>query len=116
MDYLDKKSKQVLKVAVKVQNKLHFIPEGSKLLLEFLPKKYTQELTDDVLWHLHEKGYLQCTSGDCTVCRIYVTYEGQNYSEFRRIELKSFLMRSVLTPIVVSLATTIAALWIKGAF
>lgn len=42
------------------------------------------------------------------------TYKGLNYKEFKIEQLKSFLLRSVFTPVAVSAATTLITLWIKS--
>lgn len=43
-----------------------------------------------------------------------LTYKGLNYKEFKIVELKSFLFRSVFIPIAVSVVTTLITLWLKS--
>ena len=111
---LDRKSKKVLKAALESQNRLHII-ERSETLLPRLPKKYTLDLVDSALYHLQEVGLLTCHPAGGTICQIDVSYEAQNYAEFQWMAFKSFLLKSIFTPIVVAAITTLITLWLKQA-
>ena len=43
-----------------------------------------------------------------------LTHDGKNYHQRRRAELRSFFLRSILTPIAVSVATTLLTLLVKA--
>ena len=42
------------------------------------------------------------------------TYKDLNYKKFKIEQLKNFLLRSVFTPVAVSVATTLITLWLKS--
>ncbi len=103
---LDKKSKQVLKALNTVKNELNFV-NGSDLLLPYLPKEYNRKLIDDVLIFLESKEYVQNQYAENTIVNIYVNYAAANYKEFNFIALKQFLLKSIITPIIVSAITAV---------
>lgn len=103
---LDRKSRQVLHAISKANNGSDTI-HGSELLLPYLPKKYTVEMVDRVLWHLQDECYVECTGADDTVCYVFVKYEGQNYKEFNWLKFKEALLKSILLPIGISALTSI---------
>ncbi|MHB8035805.1 hypothetical protein CF069_18160 [Clostridium botulinum] len=102
---LDKKSKQVLKSLNKAKNNVDHV-NGSHLLMEHLPKTFTNAEVDRVLLYLQRNNYIECLEGECTVLDIYVKYEAQNYKEFERIQTKEFIYKSVIVPILVSISTS----------
>lgn len=44
----------------------------------------------------------------------HITYKGENYAEFQRIDLWIFIRNSIIVPIVVSIITTLMTLVLKG--
>ena len=116
---LDKKSKIVLDTLIKngythCQSRFETI---GKSLLPYLPKpekyKWTFESVQACLVYLSKEGYVDyatrtngyCTVSDCTY--VHTTHKGTNYKTFKWLEVKAFLFRSILTPIVVSLITSL---------
>lgn len=64
---------------------------------------------------LNENGYIKnLHSFKFYAFNFQTTYKGLNYKEFKIEQLKSFLLRSVFTPVAVSAATTLITLWIKS--
>lgn len=63
------------------------------------------------------KAIIQCLVDDGYLEEPYaytfqLTHKGLHYKEYQFEEIKLFLLRSILTPIVVSMATTLLTLWI----
>lgn len=112
---LDKKSRKVLKVLNRIKNEDDYV-DGLKVLIPLMPKKYTEKVLFDVLWHLNELNLIACSEAECTINEIYVTYEGQNYTEFQWIELKAFIKKSILTPIAVSFITSLITIFLTNIF
>ena len=72
-EILDKKSKLVLKVLNKIKNDDNFVA-GSQAVLPYMPKKYNQQIIDEVLWHLEDLGYIECQSSEGHVQYINANY------------------------------------------
>ena len=111
---LDRKSKIVLNTLIKNG---FTVPKASfesieKDLVPLLPnpKRYawTFESVQPIIKYLIDCGYadgVSRTLGYYPVLDyiyVYATHKGQAYKEFSRMEVRSFFMRSILTPIVVS--------------
>jgi hypothetical protein len=114
-EILDKKSKLVLKVLNKIKNDDNFVA-GSQAVLPYMPKKYNQQIIDEVLWHLEDLGYIECQSSEGHVQYINANYKGQNYRELNLIETKELLCKSVILPIIVSAITSLITIWLTGHF
>lgn len=103
--------------------------------IQFLTAKDNITSTFDIAIHMHHNiqdedlrgciealerdGYLTIvqTIGDKGVnIRVSLTHKGRHYQEYRRSEIKEFLLKSVLTPIIVSIITTFITLWVSGIF
>lgn len=114
---LDKKSKKILKLLNKIKDDNNAV-DGSKALLKHLPKKYTEDYINNILRNLANHEYIQCFYGDGTIIDIDVMYKGQIYKEVTRNEVKTFLLKSVLTPIIiaciVAILTTLITLKINS--
>lgn len=110
---LDKKSKQVLKVLNKIKDEDGYI-YSSNLLVPYLNKKYNVKIINSVLWNLSDLEYLTCRNIDGTVEAIYLTYKGKNYKELIWLNIKNFIFKSIFTPILVAILTTLVTLWIKS--
>lgn len=115
---LDKKSKIIIDMLIShgyTAPKISFVSIRDSLL-PILPKpekyKWERDLLYTNLSYLNELGlvdYVQHANGyypvpECS--HLFVTHKGLAYKELSRLELKSFLLRSILTPIVVSAATS----------
>lgn len=102
---LDKKSKRVLKSITKLSNSSDYITMDE--LLDTLPKKFTLKLTEQVLTYLQSLDLVECCWADNGIVDITINYSGKNYREFEWLKFKSFLYKSILTPIVVSFITAV---------
>jgi hypothetical protein len=112
---LDKKSKKVLSLINIYRNKYGIIENSEELLL-YLPKKYTLNIVDDVLGHLYREEYIVCAFGADSVSDISLTYKGENYREFQWIDLKEFLLKSILVPIAVSAVVSLITIYFTHLF
>lgn len=112
---LDKKSTKVLDAVIKAKNNIDIV-NGSDVLLSYLPKKFTIDIIDRVLWYLHSQGYVECTEGDNSIYLIFLTYEGQNYKEFNQINFKNDIIKSVILPIAVSAITSLITIYLTNLF
>lgn len=80
-------------------------------------KSIAPETINATLLYLHECKYISClTNEDNEVIAVMPEYKGQHYFEFRRAELKQFMLKSVLTPVIVSVITTFITLTISRYF
>ena len=73
-------------------------------------KRSLMLLLDD----LETRGYLVWQPADDDIYSIQLTHTGEQYHSFEWVKTKEFLLRSVLVPIVVSLATSLLTLWLTG--
>lgn len=73
-------------------------------------KRSLMLLLDD----LEARGYLVWQPADDDIYSIELTHAGEQYHAFEWLKTKEFLFRSVLVPIVVSMATSFLTLWITG--
>lgn len=117
MDLLTKTEKYVLSVAVKLTSN-----EGGALISSNNIPSLSSEPNDYDIFlackNLHKNGYID--NYNVTLCgetEFTLTHKGLRYKEFGRLQLKSFIFRSILTPIgasiVTALITTAIALWLK---
>lgn len=111
---LDKKSKQILKIINKQTTNISDI-ESSNYLLQYVPKTYDLDLLESVLYNLKSLEYIKFRKLD-NIEAISPTYKGRNYFELSILEIKQFLIKSILVPIIVSMITTTMALFIKNLF
>lgn len=103
---LDKKSIIVLKALKKYKNDNNYI-EGSQKLLSYFPSKFTLNQIEKTLWYLHKIGYIECHAADDGIIGIHINYEAENYSEFNRIELASYIKKNIVTPVFIAFITAI---------
>jgi len=108
---LDKKSIQVLKALNKAKNDLNYVC-NSEELLKYLTQDFNKQILSDVLYYLKERGYITFIATN-PISDICVGYEAQNYNEFSWLEVKNFLIKSILIPIGVSALTSLITLWIS---
>ena len=73
-------------------------------------KRSLMLLLDD----LEARGYLVWQPADDEIYSIELTYTGEQYHAFEWLKTKEFLFRSVLVPIVVSMATSFLTLLFTG--
>jgi hypothetical protein len=102
---LDKQSKKVLKAVNKHIDELKRT-NCPAALEKYLPE-YTADELEKSLWYLNKLEYLVCSEADNTVFNISITYRGEKYFEFNRLEFYDFMKQSVITPIIVSALTTL---------
>lgn len=80
-------------------------------------KNIDPETINATLLYLHECKYISClTNEDNEVIAVMPEYKGQHYFEFRRTEIKQFIIKSILTPVIVSIITTFLTLQISRYF
>lgn len=65
---------------------------------------------------LEDEGYVQITDRESVAPTVIPTHKGKHFKEYRREKIKNFLLTSILVPIVVSVLTTLASLWLNGFF
>lgn len=109
---LTKNAKSVLRQANK--------DASGKISFEDLQKKLKLDAdeTERVCNHLILEGYAsslrkQYTTGTGKPCGIALTEKGKHWINYRLSVLGSFIAKSVVTPIVVSILTTLITIWIK---
>ena len=73
-----------------------------------LPKRFNDSNIVPIFFHLQKLDYLEFQLLlDGKICFIKLTHKGTHYREISLIELKNFLLKSILTPTVVALITTL---------
>lgn len=107
---LNKDSVVVLRKLKKINFNYDNIDEFCKLV-----PNMSKSDVEGALWYLDKKGYLICSPGDNTVYSLAPTYEGEHYFQFKWAEFKSFMLRSVITPILTAFFTTLLTLLISAA-
>lgn len=79
------------------------------------PLKLPKEEIYTCCKNLYEENYLTRYSATADHSVFFqLDHKGKHYREINREELRSFMLRSVFTPILVSLITTLIMLFIKG--
>ena len=94
-----------------------FLPNGNHLCVHGRPETtydYSQFRGEinAIFSNLIDEGYVR-ELGPNSFC---LTFLALHYAQVRWHEVKQFLFRSILTPITVSIMTTLITLWLKGAF
>ena len=75
---------------------------------DILCDKYSPLKVKSALNHLNENGYINfSSSGESYVYWFELKHKGLNYREITWLEFKSFVCKSVIVPIFVSLLTTL---------
>lgn len=98
---LNKKSKIVLKTL----HKINFKYENIDAFCVLLPKMSKDDI-EQTLWYLEETGYISCSPTEDTIWWLEPTYRGEQYKEFKIVELKEFIFKSILVPIFVSVVVS----------
>ncbi len=111
---LDKQSKLVLNTLIKIANTNNTITDCNKIYSNI--KKYSKKQVNDSLGYLHRLVFIEVIYSDDDPYFVSIKYEGLNYKIFSFIEIRKFIFRSILTPVVVSVFTTLIALFLKGYF
>lgn len=101
-----------IKVLCKLK-KVDFKYQNIDAFCAILPKLSKHDV-EQTLWYLHSQGYIHCQPGDGTIYALEPTYAGEHFQEFDWAETKSFVLRSIVTPIAVSAVTTLLTLFISG--
>jgi len=63
---------------------------------------------------LNNEGYIRIIEDTNLYIRVSLTHKGKHFDEYEKAEYKAFFIKSILAPIIVSLATTLITLWING--
>lgn len=74
--------------------------------------KFSKEICG-LIQYLADNGYL-AYSFENNPYHFHLTYKGLHFRKFHWLEIRNFILCSILTPIAVSLATTLLTLWLKG--
>lgn len=111
---LDKKSKKVLKVLNNIKNEDDRVDDFD-FLLNKLPKLFSEKMLLNCLYNLKEYHLI---TYKITTDNVYidVLYDGQIYKELEFSQLKSFIKRSIITPIIVAILTTLLTLYVTYQF
>lgn len=109
---LTKLEKQVLDIC---NNKLN----PNELISSLKIEPYLSDIAPVDLYRccksLNSNGYFDHFSvGISGECLMALSHQGRHYKEISRIKVKSFLLRSVLVPIVVSCITTLITLLVRA--
>ncbi len=103
---LDKQSRKVLKYLLSLADDINSIDDCSDLCAP----QYSWMQTLDSIRYLDDTGYIKVSYAMGSVPhKITIDYPGLHYRDFDWIKLKSFLLRSVLVPIIVSFFTALFA-------
>lgn len=119
---LDKKSKIILDTLIHLgyTKPDHRFESLNTNLIPYLPQnkkyKWSYEDVQTCIVYLNKCGYVdyinrpmgQNPIPDCAY--LFTTYEGTNYKKFSWLKLEEFLCKSILTPIAVSVITTLVAI------
>lgn len=113
---------RMAKRAQMVESKLSFIDHERKVMVTihdasapFVEVDFSAFSTSliSTLRYLHEKGFVKL-EGNESFCK--VTHAGWHYWQISASLFLSFLGRSIITPILVSIATTLVTIWFSGLF
>lgn len=109
---LDKQSKYVLKALIAAADEDNMVCDLDNIYLK--TSKYTESQINDSINYMCEEGYITSSYDFKGNVDISIEYKGLHYKDFSRMEFKRFIMKSILTPIIVSIITTLLSLWFKG--
>lgn len=65
---------------------------------------------------LADEDYIDIVEKNDAYIRVTLTHKGRHFNEYERSEFKTFLMKSIVTPIIVAFITTLITLWLNGRF
>ena len=119
---LDKMSRKILCYMIDKSDSTSFIWSFSDVLLYSCSSDIyelandIQENVEDVracIRYLKENGFIEYqiakSSSGSSVVGFYLSHKGLHHSEMFRLQVKSFFMSSILTPIIVALVTSFLA-------
>lgn len=112
---LDRISVKILKVMNKKYKQGFKSFQDTSYVSELLPKIPYVDVAE-ALWKLNDEGYVNGFGADKTMFGISLTYAGRKYFELHRKEILLAILKSFITPIAVSIITTLITLWITGIF
>lgn len=98
---------------------------AKKILLHLIENNFNFNGTDEIvkklnlqkqavidnLLYLHNEDYINCIDSDEDILRVYPLHKGLYYHEVRAAERKAFIYRSIITPIAISVITTILTMF-----
>lgn len=64
---------------------------------------------------LEQEGYIKVLESTPAYLRVAPEHKGFHYKEYKHSEMKEFFLKSVFTPIVVSVITSLITLYLTGA-
>lgn len=111
---LDKQSKTILNHLISIADENNMVSGYNNIYS--LATKYTKNQINDSIDYLKENNYLKVEYAERRPWTIEIKYKGLHYKDFNRIRFNNFFMKSILTPIIVSVITTLLALWLNGFF
>ena len=80
----------------------------------YLKKQIYDEDLRGCIRLLNNEGYIKIIEDTNLYIRVSLTHKGKHFDEYEKAEYKAFFIKSILAPIIVSLATTLITLWING--
>ena len=90
---------------------------GWSTISKHLPESFDSNKLICVLDHLQKESYLSYEKNMANeVTYIELFHKAFTYKEISLIQMKEFLMKSILVPIIVSIFTTLIGLFIKSLF
>lgn len=108
---LNHSCKKVLNCLIKL-NTNNIEINGTKTFNEYLPNYILQDL-DLILEYLYSNGYLTYQYFDDDIYSVTLTYKGLAYKSFNLEEFKLFISKSIIVPIIISIATTLLTMWLQ---
>lgn len=107
---LNQKCKKVLNCLIKINNNNIEI-SGTETFKEYLPDNVIQDL-ELILEYLSDNDYLTYETADEDIYSVDLTYKGLAYKSFNFEEFKSFVSKSIIVPIIISIITTLITMWL----
>lgn len=105
----------------KVLNAIRFLcKEDEKTstldIVVYLKRRIYDEDLRGCIRLLEDEGYIVIVEETNAYIRVTPTHKGRHFDEYERSEYKEFFMKSIFTPILVALITTLITLWLNGLF
>ena len=109
---LNSQCKQVLNCLIKLsKNNIEF--NGLETFEKYLSHKTFQNIWETVSY-LSKNEYITVRYADDDFYSINLTYKGLAYKSFNVEIFKSFLLKSIIVPIFISIVTTILTMLLEG--
>lgn len=85
-------------------------------ILVYLKKRICDEDLRRCIRLLRDEGYIAIAEDISAYIRVIPTHKGRYFDQYEQAEYKEFFMKSIFTPILVALITTLITLWLNGLF